>query len=169
MASHPGNKVLWELYAEEKLATRAMAKKLGVASSTVRHWLRVARIPLRSISEAKKGQGPAPQTVLASVLARRKHQLPARPSVGYKVNGYGYVLLWLKEEQRYVLEHRHLMEQHLKRKLLPSEDVHHLNGVKTDNRVENLELTSRAAHLKEHYGAREVDALGRFKPMAVKL
>jgi hypothetical protein len=58
---------------------------------------------------------------------------------GKSINKRGYMEIRFGEN-RGKLEHRYVYEQHYGIKLLPHQNIHHINGIKTDNRIENLEL-----------------------------
>lgn len=64
--------------------------------------------------------------------------LGTRASIGDRVVTDGYVRVFT--EDGWIPEHRLVMSQALGRSLLPGESVHHKNGVRSDNRVDNLEL-----------------------------
>lgn len=76
----------------------------------------------------------------AEVWARR-HGDSALTGRKVYSNSTGYASIWL--DTKWVVEHRHVMEEHLGRKLVKGENVHHINGVRDDNRIENLELWHR--------------------------
>lgn len=66
---------------------------------------------------------------------------------------------------KWTLQHRHIMEEHLGRKLHRWEHVHHKNHNKVDNRIENLEVLDATTHAREHIKdrAKEMSVLGHLK------
>jgi hypothetical protein len=76
---------------------------------------------------------------------------------GRTLHGAGYIRIRIGRGQPMtdchgdILEHRYIMSQHLGRILSSNDIVHHLNGDRTDNRIENLFLySSHSEHQKSH-------------------
>lgn len=74
---------------------------------------------------------------------------------GRQVQPSGYVIVWLSPDnpfyqmatkKGYVMEHRLIVAERLGRCLLRAEKVHHINGIRDDNRDENLKLVSQRDH-----------------------
>lgn len=76
----------------------------------------------------------------------------------------GYI--WISEKGTQYALHRKIMEEHIGRKLTENDIVHHLNGDTHDNRIENLQLTTRSEHQaiyhKESQNNRRDPKTGRF-------
>jgi hypothetical protein len=99
----------------------------------------------------KKGQHLSPETEF------KKGQRPPH-FIGRTRDVYGYISIYSPDhpnrtKQNRVKEHRLVMEKYIGRYLTRREVVHHINGIRDDNRIENLLLLrsqSEHFHLEEH-------------------
>jgi len=127
-----------ELYKNNK-TIKEISKIYNVGASTIKRRLKPFNL-IRSGAEANK---------IAWKTGKHK------PLYGYSWKGgrkkhNGYVQIYIpghpNANGKYVLEHRLVMAKYLGRPLKAIEIVHHINGIRNDNRLENLAIVTRKTH-----------------------
>lgn len=128
---------LEQLYRELG-SVSAVARHLDVEVKTAHYRMRTLNIPILGTGYKRKPNTTGP---------RFREQSPNWKG-GRHLDSKGYVHVYAPDHpahmsKGYVFEHRLVMEKKLGRLLEPNENVHHLNGIRDDNRPENLELWVR--------------------------
>lgn len=76
---------------------------------------------------------------------------------GKRIHNKGYIEIYTgKSKRKYEFEHRLVYEEYHKCCLLPYTDIHHINGIKIDNRIENLQPMYDNDHLSFHKKFNEI-------------
>lgn len=98
---------------------------------------------------------------------------------GKNKNNKGYIHVWVPKDNPYylmtkgrrgrILEHRLNMAEHLGRCLERGEVVHHKNGIRHDNRIENLELISCKGKHNTHEGQKYQELINEIKRLSERV
>ena len=144
------------LYFDEQKSIPMIGEITGRHTKTVHQWIKKFGIT-RSLSEAqllanrlKRGQGIKNRLRQNAVWGEGRYKTP-----------FGYIMKRVRSDEpffcmaikrdratRYAFEHRLVMAEHLGRPLTEDELVHHLNGIRDDNRIQNLALLNSHNHPK---------------------
>jgi hypothetical protein len=142
------------LYEDLQLSMHSVAKVMNTSVRKVFQTIKDSDIhPRKQGRNNKKESRPLP------VFSEFKWGMGAHPLLTRKIRligDNGYVLLYMPEhhlsdKNGYVLEHRYVAEENMDRQLLPKEVVHHRDGNKQNNSIENLEVMDNLEHCRLPY------------------
>lgn len=144
--------LLQRLYVDENKSGLQVSRELGIPRTSLGRLLEKYNIPKKTIREVMSGKKltESHRNKVIKTLNHSKGENSNGWKGGIYLDSSGYRRLYINGV--YVKEHRYLMEQYLGRKLLNTECVHHKNGNKLDNSIENLVLISREEHATLHSG-----------------
>lgn len=136
-------KALRDLYWEKKLSTNEISRILNASSGVILNEMKRFNIPRRTGSEASK---------LAYETGRKIKKHSPNYKGGRSMSN-GYMRIKMPGHNRansadYVAEHIYIWEQVHNRPLPQGWVIHHLNGIRNDNRPENLVAMPRGGHTK---------------------
>ncbi len=124
-------------YEVENKTLTEIANILGCAINTVRRNLTELNIPLKRRYDLTKNNLP--------YYFGEKN--PSWKGGRFQRND-GYICV--RSGDKYILEHRKMMEEYLGRPLSVEEQIHHINKCKWDNRIENFKITNVHEHINIH-------------------
>lgn len=128
---------LREFYYGKKMSKYEMADAFDVTKGTIDYYFRKHDIETRTMSEAQ-------------VLSALKRGLGG----GFQTHPSGYEVIFSRDsgegESRTVLHHRLLAVAEWGFEAVEDNIVHHKNGIRWDNRIDNLQLMTASEHSQMH-------------------
>ena len=164
--------VLYELYVIRGKPMHEIASILHIGVGTVYNYMKKYGIQSRNTKEVfdnlKKQGWEYPQSAREKsskthknkiVSEETRHKISKSKKVGgighKKLRTDGYICIYFPDHPNatkdgYIMEHDLIMECIIGRHLKDDEVVHHINGIRNDNRKENLKLMTFTEHARYH-------------------